>query len=165
LIGRLVRSVDFERVMATPGHARSKHFILQYLDGSPSFLSEALFQMQSEIELSTDPTLKPLSSVDDSKFGGCFLGQKMLWLGLVVPKRHAKRAVTRSLLKRQMRTAVVRQQQQALPLKNGLWVLRLRAVFEVSMFKSAASTALIQAASNELQELLVLAAKRCVLAR
>ncbi|MFM8898436.1 MAG: ribonuclease P protein component [Burkholderiales bacterium] len=77
-----------------------------------------------------------------------------IWLGLVVPKRHAKRSVTRQLLKRQMRAAVADQQTQSKPLNHGLWVLRLRAAFEVSQFPSAASAALAAAVRQELQQLL-----------
>ncbi len=72
------------------------------------------------------------------------------WLGLVVPKRHAKRSVTRSLLKRQMRTLM---QQHAQALAPGLWVLRLKAPFDRQLFDSAASAPLRQAVRSELQTL------------
>jgi ribonuclease P protein component len=77
-----------------------------------------------------------------------------IWLGLVVPKRHAKRSVTRQLLKRQMRAAVLEQQARPHPLSHGLWVLRLRAAFDVSQFPSAASGALATEARHELRQLL-----------
>jgi ribonuclease P protein component len=69
------------------------------------------------------------------------------WVGAVVPKRHAKRAVTRTLLKRQIRAAAV-----AAPpaMANGLWVVRLRAPFDRAAFPSAASEALLKAARDEL---------------
>ena len=73
-----------------------------------------------------------------------------LWLGLVVPKRHARRSVTRSLLKRHMRTLM---QQHAPDLAPGLWVLRLKAPFDRQLFGSAASTPLRQAARSELEAL------------
>ncbi len=73
------------------------------------------------------------------------------WFGWVVPKRHAKRSVTRSLFKRQIRAAVVR---HAAGLGAGLWVVRLRAPFEPSRYTSAASPALQQAARLELDDLL-----------
>ncbi len=73
-----------------------------------------------------------------------------LWLGLVVPKRHARRAVTRSLLKRQMR----RQADHWGPrMPAGQWVVRLRAPFDVRIFPSAASNALQTAARLELDEM------------
>ncbi len=73
------------------------------------------------------------------------------WLGLVVPKRHARRSVTRNLLKRQMRE-VVAECAHALP--AGLWVLRLKSPFDPRQFRSAASPALRSAARAELRQLL-----------
>ena len=78
------------------------------------------------------------------------------WLGLVVPKRHAKRAVTRNLLKRQMRAVM---QSLAGSLPPGLWVLRLKAPFDRKQFNSPASVPLLQAARDELQQLLQRAAQ------
>jgi ribonuclease P protein component len=72
------------------------------------------------------------------------------WLGSVVPKRHARRSVTRSLLKRQIRSVMA---QHALRLPPGLWLVRLRAPFAVNLFPSAASTALRDAAHSELDQL------------
>lgn len=81
-----------------------------------------------------------------------------LWFGAVVPKRHARRAVTRTLLKRQMRNAVA--DQQRCGLTAGLWVVRLRAPFDRVQFPSAASPALCTAAREELAEVLAAAARR-----
>ena len=68
------------------------------------------------------------------------------WLGYVVPKRHARRAVTRVLLKRQIRQIFG----EAEGLPPGLWVVRLRAPFDVRQFPSASSDALRAAARAEL---------------
>ncbi len=69
------------------------------------------------------------------------------WLGAVLPKRLARRAVTRNLLRRQIRAALDRH----LPgLPPGLWVVRLRAGFERAQFLSAASELLRHAARAEL---------------
>jgi ribonuclease P protein component len=73
-----------------------------------------------------------------------------VWSGAVVPKRHARRAVTRSLLKRQIRSAIERHAEH---LAFGLWVVRLRAPFDKSRFPSAASDALRCAARDELETL------------
>ena len=73
------------------------------------------------------------------------------WLGTVVPKRHAKRSVTRSLLKRQIRSAWLR---HTVHLPPGLWLVRLRAPFAPAQFPSAASVALRAAACAELEQLL-----------
>ncbi len=79
------------------------------------------------------------------------------WLGLVVPKRHAKRSVTRNLLKRQMRIVM---QTHASSLAPGLWVLRLKAPFDRKQFTSPASDPLRSAAHDELAQLLQRAAAR-----
>jgi ribonuclease P protein component len=73
------------------------------------------------------------------------------WLGWVVPKRHARRAVTRTLLKRQIRVAFER---HAAALPGGLWLVRLRAPFAPTEFISARSALLAAAARTELDRLL-----------
>ena len=77
------------------------------------------------------------------------------WLGVVVPKRHARRAVTRNLLKRRIRLAMARHLQALAP---GLWLVRLRAPFGREKFPSAASAALQAAADSELEQLFARAA-------
>lgn len=78
------------------------------------------------------------------------------WLGMVIPKRHARRAVTRSLLKRQIRAAIGRQEGSLAP---GLWVVRLRSAFDRATYRSAASPALAGAAREELAMLLARASR------
>ena len=73
------------------------------------------------------------------------------WVGAVVPKRHARRAVTRSLIKRQIYAAAERHRHRMAP---GLWIVRLRSPFDRAEFKSAASRALLQRARAELDDLL-----------
>lgn len=72
------------------------------------------------------------------------------WLGLVVPKRHARRAVTRNLIKRQLRAAMGR---HVAELPGGLWVVRLRAPFDREQFISPASEALREVAHGEAEAL------------
>ena len=90
-------------------------------------------------------------SVDDSVSAVDLPGSDLTgsWLGCVVPKRHARRAVTRTLLKRQIRRAAAEAR-----LAPGLWVIRLRAGFDRTAFPSAASSALQTVARNELDSLL-----------
>lgn len=78
------------------------------------------------------------------------------WFGAVVPKRHARRSVTRSLLKRQIRAALTR---HAAALPPGLWLVRLRTSFATQQFPSAASAALRAAAQLELDGLLARAGR------
>lgn len=74
-----------------------------------------------------------------------------------MPKRHARRAVTRTLLKRQIRSVIGA---RAEALIGGLWVVRLRAPFDKARFPSAASDALRVCAREELERLLDAAALR-----
>lgn len=71
-----------------------------------------------------------------------------LWLGLVVPKRYARRAVTRNLVKRQMRAQAVGNQHR---LPSGQWLIRLRAPFDARLFTSAASARLQSTIRAELE--------------
>jgi len=75
----------------------------------------------------------------------------------VVPKRLPRRAVTRNLVKRQMREAL-RRHGGALP--GGMWLLKLRAAFDPREFRSAASDALRACVRAELDALLARAAQR-----
>ena len=77
-------------------------------------------------------------------------GGLVRWLGLVVPKRHARRAVTRTLVKRQIRNVAAACASQ---LEPGLWVVRQRSPFDPKQFPSAASEALKEAARVELRAL------------
>jgi ribonuclease P protein component len=72
-----------------------------------------------------------------------------LWLGLVVPKRHARRSVTRQLVRRQIRACF---EVAADRLDTGLWIVRLRAPFDRQRFPSAASAALRAAVRSELTD-------------
>jgi ribonuclease P protein component len=149
VIGRLLRSADFERVLSTRTRASSTHFAVHHLADRPS----RPHKPAAADELSTDAAPFPVEAVDD------FLAPAptSLWLGAVVPKRHARRAVTRTLLKRQIRSAV---DARAGGLLGGLWVVRLRAPFDKARFPSAASDALRRCARAELELLLSAAALR-----
>ncbi len=72
------------------------------------------------------------------------------WLGAMVPKRWARRAVTRNAIRRQI-YAVGADRLAALP---GARLVRQHAVFSRTQFPSAASTALQGAVRAELLELL-----------
>ena len=74
-----------------------------------------------------------------------------LRLGLVVPKRHARRAVTRTLVKNQLRDAMRRHLPHLAP---GDWVLRLRAPIDRARFPSARSEALAAELRAEIDRLL-----------
>jgi ribonuclease P protein component len=86
--------------------------------------------------------------VDESPAPRAKAGACGHWLGLVVPKRHAKRAVTRNLIKRQLRAAMAR---HAGRLPPGLWVVRLRQGFDRQAFPSPASEPLRESAHAEIE--------------
>ncbi len=146
LMDRIVHKADFERVLATRSRSRSVHFALHHLVGVPE---ARIWQPKAAIDtqLSTSPAPTCPQSVDDLPANS----ENGLWLGCVVPKRHARRAVTRTLLKRQVRSAF---QQLGPSLPAGLWLVRLRAPFSKQDFISARSTLLATAARMELEALL-----------
>lgn len=78
-----------------------------------------------------------------------------IWLGCIIPKRYARRAVTRNLLRRQARALF---EVHAPGLRAGLWLLRLAAPFPVAVFVSARSQALSTMVRSELDGLLSRAA-------
>ncbi|MFT3954168.1 MAG: ribonuclease P protein component [Piscinibacter sp.] len=149
MIGRIVRSVDFERVLRCPPRARTAHFALHHLQARPTPPSRPAGKRGSA-ELSTGEVPVFQAPVDDFLSSGPSDGPTC-WLGMVIPKRHARRSVTRSLLKRQIRLLANRHAQSW---PAGLWVVRLRAPWDRQAFQSAASAALADAAAEELGALM-----------
>lgn len=123
--GQGLGAADFERALSTRACARTEHFALHYLPQSP--------------KLSTTGETPRTPTVEDC-----------LRFGLVVPKRHARRGVTRSLIKRQGRAGWLR---HAGALRAGDWLLRLRSPFSVAQFPSAASNALRRSVRAEVESL------------
>ncbi len=127
---RLQTRAQFQAVLAGSTVARTAHFALHRcaLDGPSSSPSAAIV---------------PLFTVDD------------VWIGAMVPKRWAKRAVTRNAIKRQIYN-VSASPEAALP--RAAHVVRLRAGFDRLQFVSASSERLKSAVRAELQQLLARAA-------
>ncbi|MGN6828956.1 ribonuclease P protein component [Paucibacter sp. M5-1] len=148
MIGRILRSADFERVLGSPSRARSSHFAVHHVAASPILPGKKLSTDAVELSTGDAPDIHML--VDEGRAQALPQG---CWLGSVVPKRHARRAVTRTLLKRQIRAAFVAQAAAEEPLLPGLWVVRLRAPFDIKQFPSASSEALRTAARVELAQL------------
>lgn len=73
------------------------------------------------------------------------------WLGAMVPKRWAKRAVTRNAIKRQIYSVAAH---SAGVLPDRAYVVRLRSGFDRAVFVSASSVALKRAVRAELFDLL-----------
>jgi len=154
VIASITRAADFSRVLKAPCRARSPHFAVHFLAESPQAWqpkgtgNENAPTGPQVTELSTDELSESATTVDEGPPQG-------RWLGLVVPKKHAKRSVTRSLLKRRIRAAVLGVE----PLESGMWVVRLRSPFPRTEFSSAASEELGHVASAELARLMASAAR------
>ncbi len=74
-----------------------------------------------------------------------------IWLGAMVPKRWAKRAATRNLIKRQIYSLSA---EHVHAFAQGAHVVRLRSAFPAQKFPSASSDALKAAVRQELLQLL-----------
>ena len=72
------------------------------------------------------------------------------WLGVLLPKRWARRAVTRNAIRRQI-YEVARHRPDPLP--QAAWVVRLRNEFSRKQFVSATSDALKRTVRLELEQL------------
>jgi ribonuclease P protein component len=168
-VQRLVNKTDFERLLAARSYSRSAHFSVHHVAAAP-WTRIWLPKISRPGELSTDAARICPQAVDESLEVGADQAPKGepggWWLGCVVPKRHARRAVTRSLLKRQVRVAFQRHFQK---LPAGMWLVRLRVPFGSTLsakkrarcsksggveFVSAASVVLARAVRLELDALL-----------
>ncbi|MEO8281530.1 MAG: ribonuclease P protein component [Ideonella sp.] len=162
-MGRIVRPADFQRVLGTSPWARSSHFAVHHLQQSPGRTARPA-SVQAKLSTVGEQSCPQLvdeslgSSPEPTPVDGW-------WLGLVVPKRHARRSVTRNLLKRQIRAAVGAavppKQPAGSALRPGLWVVRLRSVIDRKQYPSASSQALRQAMHDELSQLVHRAIERC----
>ncbi len=148
MLERLVHKADFERLLAVRSRLRSAHFALHHVAGCPA-VAAPVVKRRLAVQLSTGQGCNRQEPVDNSP--------PRHWLGCVVPKRHARRSVTRSLIKRQMRS-VFEKHTPTLP--AGLWLLRLSQGFVVSEFVSARSAPLALAVRTELESLLLNMAQR-----
>ncbi|HET7526683.1 MAG TPA: ribonuclease P protein component [Burkholderiaceae bacterium] len=146
MLGRLSHPAEFEAVLATPVRARSAHFAAHHLPHGPRRFAKSKRRRRA-VELSTAAPEGCAQAVDDLDSAV----PQSWWFGIVVPKRHARRAVTRNLLRREVRGALVRHHAR---LPRGMWLVRLRSPFDVAVFKAAASAALRDAARAELDALL-----------
>jgi ribonuclease P protein component len=127
MLNSLTGASRFQAALATRPCARSEHFFVHHLAGA---------KLSTGREAAVDVPVDGLS----------------LWrLGLVVPKRHAKRSVTRTLVKREMRSGMTR---LASAWPAGDWVVRLRAPLDRKAYPSARSDALMLAVRLELGQVL-----------
>lgn len=128
---RLKTREQFQAVLACAPVARTEHFIMHRMD-----LDRA------------DTTADAVPHALFAPSG--------LWFGAMVPKRWARRAVTRNLIKRQI-YSLAAQQPAALPM--AAYLVRLRSAFDRHEFRSAASAVLRAAVRSELAQLFDKAAR------
>lgn len=102
------------------------------------------------------PEAKPLASTEDSHIAPLFQTYEV-WLGAMVPKRWAKRAVTRNAIKRQIYNVSA---QFEVRLPCAAHVVRLRSGFDRQQFISATSPMLKLAVRQELEQLFERAANK-----
>ncbi|WP_280191707.1 ribonuclease P protein component [Delftia sp. PS-11] len=139
---RLKTRPQFQAAMAAGTVSRTAHF--------------ALHRMVLAEQVAAVPPAGPGSQDPQALFGVGAVRQEA-WLGAMVPKRWARRSVTRHAIKRQI--YAVGDEHEAL-LRQGAHVVRLRSGFDRRQFVSATSDALKQAVRAELQQLFAYAAKR-----
>ncbi len=150
VIAQLLKSVDFERALRTRSQALTEHFAMHHLNDFPRApLKYAPGSQASHLSTVAPPPVS--AAVNDLNGREVRVGVCGLWWGAVVPKRHARRSVTRTLLKRQIRE-FVNHSGAAMP--GGLCVVRLRAPFDRGVFSSAASRELKKAVRTELKQLM-----------
>jgi ribonuclease P protein component len=128
-VQRLKTRAQFEAVMAGNTVSRTAHFALH----------------RTGLDAPTAPNAGPESLRSQALFA-----VRDAWIGALLPKRWAKRAVTRNAIKRQI--YIVSQSIEP-PLPVAAHVVRLRAGFDRAHFISASSPALKRAVRGELQEL------------
>ena len=122
---RIKAWAQFQQLMKNPPVARSKHFV---------------------VHRATNPAPAPADVIkpDPSHVNG-------LCLAALLPKRWAKRAVTRNALRRQIYAAFASQQTQLIPVPH---LVRMRAAMDPTLFTSACSDPLKKAVRQEIDQLL-----------
>lgn len=138
---RLKTRAQFQAVLAGATVARSEHFALHRsgLTSRNNLVAELRTPAPEAPAVSVNKISQPLFPVLD------------LWIGAMVPKRWAKRAVTRNAIKRQIYAVSAdfspKQRQAA-------FVVRLRRDFSRKVYLSASSTLLKQIVRVELAALM-----------
>ncbi|MEY2842910.1 MAG: hypothetical protein RI920_947 [Pseudomonadota bacterium] len=151
-----LQASDFQRALGSRPVSRTAHFVLHALPVLPPH------RPANPGDLSTGLGSETLVLVDDSPAQRPSATAPLLpqWrLGLVLPKKQARRSVTRSLIRHQAREALRRHAPAvfgATPASGQVvdgWVVRLKTPFDRTQYPSAASEALKLAVRQELDEL------------
>ena len=134
---RLKTRAQFQAVLAGTTISRTAHFALHRTGLDPQPPQTAKAGPESNKSQALFAVLEP-------------------WVGALIPKRWAKRAVTRNAIKRQIYAVSSNLESR---LTQAAHVVRLRSAFDRAKFPSASSEALKQAVRSELQQLFAQAAK------
>jgi ribonuclease P protein component len=136
-VQRLKTRAQFQAVLAGATVSRTTHFALHRtgLDAQPSL---------------------PAAPGPGSAGPKALFAVAQPWVGALIPKRWAKRAVTRNAIKHQIYAVSSDLEPQ---LAQAAHVVRLRSAFDRAKFPSASSDALKQAVRSELQQLFARAAQ------
>ncbi len=141
---RLKTRAQFQAVLAGSTVSRTPHFALHRTGLHPDLQTIA----QGSEASASGERLQSQPTGPGSTGSGALFAVSEPWLGAMVPKRWAKRAVTRNAIKRQI-YAVSRDYN----LPVAAHVVRLRSGFDRAHFVSAQSDALKRAIRAELQNL------------
>ncbi|MBV8249034.1 MAG: ribonuclease P protein component [Comamonas sp.] len=142
---RLKTRPQFQATMSAGTIARTQHFALHRMELVPVLQ-----------DMAANPSTGPGSSDPQALFG---IGavREQAWLGAMVPKRWARRSVTRHTIKRQI-YAVAADHEAAL--QRAAHVVRLRSGFDRKQFVSATSDLLKATVRKELQQLFASGVRR-----
>jgi ribonuclease P protein component len=150
-VQRLKTRAQFEAVMAGGATvARTEHFALHRAGFQPTGQESSSAGPGSQRSATAGrPPEKPPGPGSEGSTA-LFAVDGEPWIGAIVPKRWARRAVTRNAIKRQIYT--VSQDFEA-RLPAAAHVVRLRAGFDKARFRSATSPELKDAVREELRRL------------
>ena len=147
---RLKTRPQFQAVLAGSVIAKTEHFVLHRNDldaTAPESGPESAKELSSRKTIPANGAAAP-AIVDSAQ--GLFPVQD-IWIGAMVPKRWARRAVTRNAIKRQIYN-VSADSMQNYP--RAAFLVRLRREFSRKVFISATSMQLKEAVRNEVQALM-----------
>ena len=150
---RLKTRPQFQAALSGGTVSRTPHFALHRLNlPEPQPLADTQVPQAAHSGASSAPSSAPNSAPSTALFQS-----HEVWLGAMVPKRWARRAVTRNAIKRQI-YAVSAAFEVRLPC--AAHVVRLRSEFNRKQFISATSPMLKQAVRLELEQLFERAARQ-----
>jgi ribonuclease P protein component len=128
-IKRIKEWAQFQQLMAYPPVARTQHFVVHRGYGKAA----------SAPPPPSDTTAKQAVPLQG------------LCMATLIPKRWAKRAVTRNAVRRQIMAAFSNEQKKLMPVPH---LVRLQSSFDTKLFTSASSAALKNEVAQEVAQLL-----------